>query len=135
MFTKVHLRILYVFSFLIACFVQASAHEFWIEPTKYQLDDNIINAHLRVSQEFQGMALMYNPQDFKTFKILSGSKNKKEKVKGILGDVPALNTKTKLEDLLIIYHETTDKFVNYKKFQKFKDFVSEKGYEHSILTN
>ena len=78
MFTKVHLRILYVFSFLIACFAQASAHEFWIEPTKYQLDDNIINAHLRVGQEFQGMALMYNPQDFKTFKILSGSKNKKE---------------------------------------------------------
>ena len=135
MFTKVHLRILYVFSFLIACFVQASAHEFWIEPTKYQLDDNIINAHLRVGQEFQGMALMYNPQDFKTFKILSGSKNKKEKVKGILGDVPALNTKTKLEDLLIIYHETTDKFVNYKKFQKFKDFVSEKGYEQLIQTH
>ena len=135
MFTKVHLRILYVFSFLIACFVQASAHEFWIEPTKYQLNDNIINAHLRVGQEFQGMALMYNPQDFKTFKILSGSKNKKEKVKGILGDVPALNTKTKLEDLLIIYHETTDKFVNYKKFQKFKDFVSEKGYEKLIQTH
>ena len=135
MFTKVHLRILYVFSFLIACFVQASAHEFWIEPTKYQLNDNIINAHLRVGQEFQGMALMYNPQDFKTFKILSGSKNKKEKVKGILGDVPALNTKTKLEDLLIIYHETTDKFVNYKKFQKFKDFVSEKGYEQLIQTH
>ena len=135
MFTKVHLRILYVFSFLIACIVQASAHEFWIEPTKYQINDNIINAHLRVGQEFQGMALMYNPQDFKTFKILSGSKNKKEKVKGILGDVPALNTKTKLEDLLIIYHETTDKFVNYKKFQKFKDFVSEKGYEQLIQTH
>ncbi len=135
MFTKVHQRILYVFSFIIACFVQASAHEFWIEPTKYRLDDNIINAHLRVGQEFQGMALMYNPQDFKTFKILSGSKNKKEKVKGILGDVPALNTKTKLEDLLIIYHETTDKFVNYKKFQKFKDFVSEKGYEQLIQTH
>ncbi len=135
MFTKVHLRILYIFSFLIACFVQASAHEFWIEPTKYQLNDKIINAHLRVGQEFQGMALMYNPQDFKIFKILSGSKNKKEKVKGILGDVPALNTKTKLEDLLIIYHETTDKFVNYKKFQKFKDFVSEKGYEQLIQTH
>ena len=91
MFTKVHLRILYIFSFLITCFVHASAHEFWIEPTQYQFNDNIINAHLRVGQEFQGMALMYNPQDFKTFKILSGSKNKKEKVKGILGDVPALN--------------------------------------------
>ena len=71
--------------------IRANAHEFWIEPTQYQLNDDLINAHLRVGQEFQGMVLMYNPQDFKTFKILSGSKNKKEKIKGILGDVPAIN--------------------------------------------
>ena len=135
MFTKVRLRILYIFILLTTYSINSNTHEFWIEPNQYQSKDNQIIAHLRVGQEFQGMALMYNPQDFKTFKILSGSKNKKEKVKGILGDVPALNTKTKLEDLLIIYHETTDKFVNYKKFQKFKDFVSEKGYEKLIQTH
>ena len=129
MFTKIHLKILYIFLLLIAYSIRANAHEFWIEPTQYQLNDDLINAHLRVGQEFQGMVLMYNPQDFKTFKILSGSKNKKEKVKGILGDVPALNTKTKLEDLLIIYHETTDKFVNYKKFQKLIEIEAFRHYK------
>ena len=135
MFTKIHLKILYIFLLLIACFIRANAHEFWIEPTQYQLNDDLINAHLRVGQEFQGMVLMYNPQDFKTFKILSGSKNKKEKIKGILGDVPAINITTNLDNLLIIYHETKDKYVDYKKFQKFEDFVNEKGYQHLINTH
>ena len=132
MFTKIHLKILYIFLLLIAYSIRANAHEFWIEPTQYQLNDDLINAHLRVGQEFQGMVLMYNPQDFKTFKILSGSKNKKEKIKGILGDVPAINITTNLDNLLIIYHETKDKYVDYKKFQKFEDFVNEKGYQNLI---
>ena len=135
MFTKIHLKILYIFLLLIAYSIRANAHEFWIEPTQYQLNDDLINAHLRVGQEFQGMVLMYNPQDFKTFKILSGSKNKKEKIKGILGDVPAINITTNLDNLLIIYHETKDKYVDYKKFQKFEDFVNEKGYQDLINTH
>ena len=73
MFTKIHLKILYIFLLLIAYSIRSNAHEFWIEPTQYQFNDDLINAHLRVGQEFQGMVLMYNPQDFKTFKILSGS--------------------------------------------------------------
>ncbi len=100
MFTKIHLKILYIFLLLIAYSIRANAHEFWIEPTQYQLNDDLINAHLRVGQEFQGMVLMYNPQDFKTFKILSGYKNKKEKIKGILGDVPAINITTNLDLLM-----------------------------------
>ena len=135
MFTKIHLKILYIFLLLIAYSIRANAHEFWIEPTQYQLNDDLINAHLRVGQEFQGMVLMYNPQDFKTFKILSGSKNKKEKIKGILGDVPAINITTNVDNLLIIYHETKDKYVDYKKFQKFEDFVNEKGYQQLINTH
>ncbi len=135
MFTKIHLKILYIFLLFIAYSIRANAHEFWIEPTQYQLNDDLINAHLRVGQEFQGMVLMYNPQDFKTFKILSGSKKKKEKIKGILGDVPAINITTNLDNLLIIYHETKDKYVDYKKFQKFEDFVNEKGYQQLINTH
>ena len=66
------------------------------------------------------MALMYNENDFETFKILSGTKNKKIDVSGIIGDVPALDVQSKFSDLIIVYHETKDKFVDYKKFQKFK---------------
>ena len=135
MFNKILLKILYIFLLLIAYSIRVNAHEFWIEPTQYQFNDDLINAHLRVGQEFQGMVLMYNPQDFKTFKILSGSKNKKEKIKGILGDVPAINITTNLDNLLIIYHETKDKYVDYKKFQKFEDFVNEKGYQQLINTH
>jgi len=112
--------------------MKSNSHEFWIEPIEYELNNNNLEAHLRVGQDFSGMVLMYNEADFEEFKILSGNKNKKEEVKGIIGDVPALKMQTKLQDLLIVYHETTDKFVNYKKFQKFKDFVIAKGREDLI---
>ena len=101
MFTKIHIKFLYIFLCLFTYLFNSNAHEFWIEPSQYQLNDLSIKAHLRVGQQFQGMVLMYNPKGFKTFKILSGIKNKKEKIKGILGDVPAIKTKTNLELSLI----------------------------------
>ena len=70
MFTKVRLRILYIFLLLTTYSINSNTHEFWIEPSQYQSKDSLITAHLRVGQEFQGMALMYNPKDFKSFKIL-----------------------------------------------------------------
>jgi len=110
----------------------SKAHEFWIEPTQYAPSDNQLEGHLRVGQYFDGMVLMYNENDFETFKILSGTKNKKFDVSGIIGDIPALDMQSKFSDLIIVFHETKDKFVDYKKFQKFKDFVTEKGYPQLI---
>jgi hypothetical protein len=40
-----------------------NAHEFWIEPLKYINENNEIEAHLRVGQNFEGMTLMYNTLD------------------------------------------------------------------------
>ena len=111
------------------------AHEFWIEPSDYLLQNENLEAHLKVGQEFEGMRLMYDPNRFEDFKILSGSKNKSIDVKGTIGDVPAINFKPDLEGLLIIYHETEDQLVNYKKFSKFKSFVTEKGYEKLIVAH
>ena len=116
----------------VFAFGHLKAHEFWIEPKQYTPSDNQLEGHLRVGQNFDGMVLMYNENDFETFKILSGSKNKKVDVSGIIGDVPALDMQSKFSDLIIVYHETKDKFVNYKKFQKFKNFVTEKGYPQLI---
>ena len=111
------------------------AHEFWIEHSDYFLQNENLEAHLKVGQEFEGMLLMYDPNMFEDFKILSGSKNKSIDVKGTIGDVPAINFKPDLEGLLIIYHETEDQLVNYKKFSKFKSFVTEKGYEKLIVAH
>ena len=43
--------------------------------------DENLEAHLKVGQEFEGMRLMYDPNRFEDFKILSGSKNKSIDVK------------------------------------------------------
>tara|TARA_B100001059_G_scaffold73112_1_gene70439 strand:+ start:1093 stop:1974 length:882 start_codon:yes stop_codon:yes gene_type:complete len=126
-------KILLVFSFfLFVSKVTLNAHEFWIEPSEYINKNNKIEGHLKVGQNFEGMNLMYNTSDFTKFNILSGSKNKKINVKGVLGDIPALNLKAPLNNLLIIYHETNDKYVNYKKLSKFESFVIEKGQRELI---
>ena len=130
-FSKFYAYFLCLFLSLFS-FGLLNAHEFWIEPTQYTPSNNQLEGHLRVGQDFDGMALMYNENDFETFKILSGTKNKKIDVSGIIGDVPALDVQSKFSDLIIVYHETKDKFVDYKKFQKFKDFVNEKGYPQLI---
>ena len=116
----------------ISFFSHLKGHEFWIEPIEYTPNDYQLEGHLRVGQNFDGMVLMYNKNDFETFKILSGTKNKKVNVSGIIGNVPALDMKSKFSDLIIVYYETKDKFVEYKKFKKFKDFVTDKGYEQLI---
>ena len=132
MFIKINKILLVFFCYLFASGSMLYAHEFWIEPLKYINENNEIEAHLRVGQNFEGMTLMYNTSDFTKFNILSGSKNKKIKVKGVLGDVPALNLKSSMDNLVILYHETNDKFVDYKKFSKFEDFVSKKGHTQLI---
>ena len=73
-----------------------NAHEFWIEPLKYINENNEIEAHLKVGQNFEGMTLMYNTSDFTKFNILSGSKNKKIKVKCLLLSFPLLRQELKL---------------------------------------
>ena len=40
------------------------AHEFWIEPSDYFLQNENLEAHLKVGQEFEGMRLMYDPNRF-----------------------------------------------------------------------
>ena len=73
---------------------------------------------------------MYDPQRFKTFKILSGSKNKKIDVEGTIGDVPAMNIKPDLKGLLIIYHETVDQLVDYKKFSNLNLLLLKKDMKN-----
>ena len=132
MFIKIRKNLLVFFCYLFTSGSMLNAHEFWIEPLKYINENNEIEAHLKVGQNFEGMTLMYNTSDFTKFNILSGSKNKKLNIKGILGDIPALNLKLSMDNLVILYHETNDKFVDYKKFSKFEDFVSEKGHTQLI---
>ena len=101
----------------VYAFGHLKAHEFWIEPTQYTPSDNQLEGHLRVGQNFDGMALMYNENDFETFKILSGTKNKKFDVSGIIGDVPALDVQSKF---LILLSCTTRRKINLWIIKNFK---------------
>ena len=68
-----------------------------------------------MGQNFDGMALMYNENDFETFKILSGTKNKKFDVGGIIGDNFERDTNFIKLHVMVIF--------NRKDYIKIKDKV------------
>ena len=54
--------------------------------------------------------------------------NNKLKIKGRLGDIPALNIKKAFKGLNVIQVESVTQYVEYEKLVKFEIFTREKGY-------
>ena len=93
MFIKISKILLVFFCYVFTSGFILNAHEFCIEPLQYINDNNEIEAPLRVVQHFEGMTVRYNTTDLTNCNIYSGSKNKKNNVKGVLSNVTDLNIK------------------------------------------
>lgn len=108
----------------------AVAHEFWIEPHKYQVetDDGVI-ADLRNGEQFSGISLAYIDRDFTRFEIAQGEEVLA--VGGRMGDRPALKVQPSHDGLLIVLHETAPNRLTYKKWQKFLSFSKHKDFAHA----
>ena len=104
-----------------------SAHEFWIEPTSYQVaaDDNL-EAHLVNGETFSGQKLPFLPQRFENFVLFSGSEA--VRVRGRPGDMPAMNVPALAEGLNIAAYQSTNATVNYENWEKFQKFVDHKDF-------
>lgn len=105
-----------------------SAHEFWIEPEKFQVEtDTPIVATLRNGQNFSGTALAYFENRFTRFEMVQG--DVVISVTGRTGDSPALQMPNAADGLLIILHETVDSTLKYKTWEKFAKFAAHKDFE------
>lgn len=109
----------------LAATVAAPAHEFWIDPTDYQLaQGETARADLRVGQNFEGSAYAFIPRNFRRFDLsVDGAL---APVKGRIGDRPALSVDATTEGLMIAVHETIDYSVVYDDFEKFAAFLEHK---------
>ena len=109
----------------------ARAHEFWIEPERWQIPaGGEVRASIRIGTEFSGSQRIYFPSAITRFEVIGQSQT--IPARGRLGDLPA-GQFTPLEDgLHIIVHETTSSLVKYKVMDKFTDFTLEKGYPEAI---
>ncbi|MGI9402303.1 MAG: DUF4198 domain-containing protein [Rhizobiaceae bacterium] len=112
---------------IAALIFPAKSHELWISPEKYLVSsDEPITAHIRIGERFEGPSYPFVEMNFNRFEIAGGSQT--EAVTGRIGDSPALNQKAGQPGLNVIVYETTANFVTYSDFEKFRNFVTHKGY-------
>ena len=105
----------------------AAAHEFWIEPTAYQVEpDGSLEADIVNGQEFAGVKLAYLPQRFENFALFAG--NQTTRVTGRPGDTPALQQDPVAEGLNIAAYQASNATVDYENWEKFQSFVDHKDF-------
>ena len=102
-------------------------HEFWIDPKNYHLSNNeIAVANIFIGENFEGSPIPFTKEYFKIAFLYA--EDNKLKIKGRLGDIPALNIKKTFKGLNVIQIESVTKYVEYEKLVKFEIFTREKGY-------
>ena len=103
------------------------SHEFWIDPKYYHLSNNEkAIANIFIGENFEGSPIPYTKEYF-TISLVH-NKDGRFKIKGRLGDIPALNINKISKGLNVIQIESATKYVEYKELVKFEIFAREKGY-------
>ena len=125
------MRILCCLAAALITIMPAQAHEFWISPEKYMIDPaGQLVAHIRVGQQFSGSSYSYLRNGFVRFDIVA--EDEVLPVEGRMGDRPALSMTAPGDGLAVIVHQTTDYFLTYSEAEKFRSFVTDKGYPQLI---
>ena len=103
----------------------AASHELWLEPLAYQVSSQgRIEANIVNGQNFEGSNLVYLPQRFERFEVLSP--NLTTDVAGRAGDRPALAMDSPAEGLQILVYQSSPTLLNYESWEKFARFVEHK---------
>ncbi|SFR39516.1 Uncharacterized conserved protein, contains GH25 family domain [Yoonia tamlensis] len=115
-----------IFSLLFSLLaLPAAAHEFWLEPSAYQIaPDGTLQADIVNGQDFDGAKQVYFPGRFEIFAAFAGDLT--ENVAGRAGDRPALNRAPVAEGLNIVAYQARNATVSYETWEKFQSFVDHK---------
>jgi len=104
-----------------------NAHEFWIEPQKYQVDiEEPIVAELVNGEDFFGPKLAYLPQRFQHFALFYDGGT--GKVPGRVGDTPAVQVDPIGDGLHVFAYQSKPSVVTYDNWEKFQKFVDHKDF-------
>lgn len=104
---------------------KALAHEFWIDPEAFFIapGENLV-ANLRNGEEFEGVSMSYVPRRFERFEIIQNGTV--AEVTGRIGDRPALDQAITGDGLAIVVHETTERRISWREWDRFAGFVEHK---------
>ncbi|MFC3616724.1 DUF4198 domain-containing protein [Lutimaribacter marinistellae] len=105
----------------------AGAHEFWIDPERWQVESGApLVVQLRNGEKFEGSPQVYFPNRIARFDMVTGGAA--TPYTGRMGDVPALEAKAPDAGLLVLVHETQPTTLTYRDWDKFVRFVEHKGH-------
>lgn len=107
---------------------ESSAHEVWLEPDNWAVpEQEPVTARLRNGEIFEGIELIWN--DRSVVRAERWDDLGVQPITGRLGDRPALATTAEQDGLLTLLYESSVNTVNYTEYDKFAEFLAEKGYE------
>ena len=116
------------------CVGPAFGHEFWIEPTQYQVESGApVDADLKNGENFKGTTLSWFDNRFTRFDTVAGDLVRP--VTGRMGDTPAMQTADHPDGLLIVLHETSPATLTYRDWDKFLKFAAHKDFGTAIQTH
>ncbi len=105
----------------------AIAHEFWIEPQKFQVETGApLTALLRNGEQFEGITLAYFDRRIVRFDWRMGEGA--TAVTGRAGDNPALVMTAPEAGLMVLTYQSTASDVRYKTWEKFARFALHKRF-------
>lgn len=127
----VPVRSLSAAAFILAGYLPAAAHEFWVEPEFYAIaETHRLNADLRNGQFFAGPAIPYIGGTIERFEVIAG--DAVLPVKARLGDRPALKNMALPEGLAIVVFQSTASRLNYETLEDFAAFVTHKDLKGTL---
>lgn len=111
--------------------VPAVAHEFWIEPHRYQVaSGENLQADFKNGEAFKGNTMSFFDRNSVRFEMVAG-----DSVTTLLpraGDLPALDVAAPVADgLVIVIHETTPSQLTYREWEKFLRFADHKDFPNA----
>ena len=120
---------LFLMPVLFAAFsATAQAHEVWLEPDRWEVESEAqFGAQLLNGEGFKGSELSWNPRVILRAEKWQGDGG--VRLVGRFGDTPALSTTAGQDGLLTLIYQSSPNTVEYKDYEKFAQFVREKGLD------
>ncbi|MGR3454168.1 DUF4198 domain-containing protein [Pseudooceanicola sp.] len=103
------------------------AHEFWIEPKKYQITPGeTLSADLKNGEMFAGAAQpWYDPRNARVERRNGGETHP---ITGRPGDLPALRVTPEAQGLIALVHQSTPTRLTYKDWDTVLSFAAHKDF-------
>ena len=103
------------------------AHEFWIEPDSYRVDEQSeLVAYLRNGENFEGSPNVYLSSNTTRFDLVSS--DQQNPVIAREGDSPALKMQAQQPGLTVVVHQSSVSVLTYTKWEKFQRFADHKDF-------